>query len=121
MKYMMIIPFTDLADERPRVATKFMEAGSEDEATELANELAGAAHQLMDIAVCDWRKYEEWAGLTGDELLWEAGYAFGAVELWREEQFLHVAETGFGPCDLERHQGSLSPVPPSRPAPAAST
>ncbi len=102
MKYLMIIPFTDLADERPRVATKFIEAGSVEEATGLANALAGAAHQLMDIAVCDWRDDEEWTGLSGHELLREAGYAFGSVELWREEQLLHVAETNFGPCDLSR-------------------
>jgi len=105
MKYMMIVPFTDLADERPRVATKFIEASSDEKATEFANELAGAAHQLMDLAVCDWREEEEWTGLSGHELLREAGYAFGAVELWAGEQLLHVTETSFGPCDLDRHTG----------------
>ena len=105
MKYMMIVPFTDLADERPRVATKFFEAASETAATQVAEDLAGDAPRLMDLAVSDWREEEEWKDLDGKGLLREAGYAFGAVELWCGDSLLHLAETGFGPCDLETYQG----------------
>ena len=105
MKYMMIVPFTDLADERPRVATMFLEAASEAAATQVAEDLAGDAPRLMDLAVCDWRDDDEWSGITGLGLLREAGYAFGAVEVWCGESLLHLAETGFGPCDLEAYQG----------------
>jgi len=108
MKYLLIIPFTDLADERPRVATKFFEAATEEEAIGIANEIAGVALRLMDLAVCDWREEEAWKDLDGKGLLREAGYAFGAVDVWCGESLLHLAETGFGPCDLEQHEGSTS-------------
>ncbi len=108
MKYMMIVPFTDLADERPRVATKFFEAASEAEAAQFTEEMAGDAPRLMDLAVCDWRDEEEWAGLTGLGLLREAGYAFGAVEVWDGEHLLHVVETSLGPCDLDRRGPRLT-------------
>lgn len=121
MKYLLIVPFTDLADERPRVATKFSEAVSEAAATQVAEDVAGDASLLMDLAVCDWRDEEEWAGLSGLGLLREAGYAFGAVELWRGERLMLVAETSFGPCDLDRYQGPHGPNTPSHPAHPAST
>jgi hypothetical protein len=118
MKYLMLITFTDLADERPRVVVKFIEAESEEEARVTADEIAEDAGFLMDLAVCDWRDDEEWKDLDGEVLLKVAGYAFGTVEIWRGEQILHVAETPFGPCDLDRHRGQLRrPVrpPPSSP------
>ena len=121
MTYMLIVPFTDLADERPRVATKFFEAASEAAATQHTEDMAGDAPLLMDLAVCDWRDEEEWAGLTGHGLLREAGYAFGAVELWREGQLLYVAETDLGPCGLERHRGPDGYDTPPSPTPPAST
>jgi hypothetical protein len=115
MKYLMLITFTDLADERPRVVVKFIEAESEDEATVLADQFAADARKLMDLAVCDWRGDEEWKSLDGELLLNVAGYAFGTVEIWSGEQILHVVETPFGPCDLERCQAPFGPEPPSPP------
>jgi hypothetical protein len=121
MKCQMLITFTDLADERPRVVVEFIETESEEGASVLANELAGDARRLMDLAVCDWRTDEEWKDLDGEVLLKEAGYAFGTVEVWSGEQLLHVAETPFGPCDLDRNPGSHGagmPPPHGVPAPA---
>jgi len=121
MKYMLILPFTDLADERPRGATKFIEAASEAAAARITQDLAEDTPRLMDLAVCDWRNDEEWSGLTGHRPFREAGYAFGAVELWRGEHLMHVAETSFGPCDLDRYRGPTgidTPPPHGVPAPA---
>jgi len=117
MKYLMLITFTDLADERPRVVVMFIEAASDEEAAVLADQLAADARKLMDLAVCDWRDDEEWKDLDGDLLLKVAGYAFGSVEVWSGEQLLHVVETPFGPCALDRARGSLGsdmPPPPGR-------
>ncbi len=118
MKYLMLITFTDLGDERPRVVVNFIEAASEEEAAVLPDELAADARKLMDLAVCDWRDEEEWKDLDGEELLREAGYAFGTVEVWSGDQCRHFAETPFGPCDLARCQGPFrSDMPPSTDVP----
>jgi len=99
---------------------EFIEAASREEVAVLADEIAGNARKLMDLAVCDWREEDEWKDLDGEALLREAGYAFGAAEVWSGEHFLHVVETPFGPCDLQPYQGELGPKAPLAgfPAPA---
>lgn len=81
-------------------------------AAQIAEGLAGDASRLMDLAVCDWRDDEEWSGLGGHELLREAGYAFGAVELWGGKQLLHVTEAPFRPSELnQHHEQPRAPAP----------
>lgn len=101
MRFMMLITYTDLGDERPNVAVEFIDAATKDDAHRIAEELATDARRLMDATGSDWRDDENLVTLDGDQLVDEYGIAFGAVEVWAEEKLLHIAETPFGPRNLD--------------------
>ena len=120
MKFTMLIPFVDLADERPRVDVEFIEAASEKEARDIAEELAGDARKLMDLTVEDWEDEEDFPelkGLEGADILQEYGIAFGQIEVWLGERLVWLAETPFEPTDLDPWPGTPRAPPPPPAAP----
>jgi hypothetical protein len=82
MRFMMVIPWTELGDESPRVEVKFFEAPSNAEAGRVADELSEDARALMDEAVLWWWANAAWKDLDDEDLHTTAGYAFGWIEVW---------------------------------------
>jgi hypothetical protein len=112
MRFMLVIPWTELSDELPRVQVKFFEAPSKAEGHRVADELSEDARALMDETVWGWRDNDEWKDLDGEDLLSTAGYAFGWIEVWSGEGLLHTAVTEFGPCDLYPPSPPVVPTGP---------
>ena len=100
MKFTMLIPWTELADQRPRVLAKTISADSEAAAEAIAEDLANSADKLMDLVVEDWRDEEHLKDLEDADLLREYGVAFGWIEILDGERFVTFVESPFTPSDL---------------------
>lgn len=97
MRFMLLIPHTDLADKKPRVFVDSIDAACPNDATAFAENLAGDAHQLMDLIVEDWRSDDDLRHLEGSDLLREYGIVFGCIEIWSASRLVSFAETAFEP------------------------
>lgn len=121
MKFMLLIPWTDLADARPRVCVEFIEVASKEAAESIAEDLANDADKLMDLTVKGWREERYLKGLRDADLLRTYGVAFGNIEVWEGETYRWYEETPFEPCELNPSQRPLvdpasfpNPPPPAR-------
>lgn len=117
MRLMLLIPWTDLADGRPRVCVEFIEVESPKAAEAIAENLANDADKLMDLTVEGWRDEGYLKGLRDADLLRAYGVAFGSIEVWEGETYRWYEESPFEPCELNPSQRRLAepasiPLPP---------
>lgn len=88
MKFLMIIPYTDLRDERARVEVLPFEAETEAAAKAFAEQVRRDWNAILDLVAEDHDQRPELAGLDGPDLLAEYGVRVGDVEVWTAEKLV---------------------------------
>lgn len=88
MKFLMLIPYTDLRDERARVEVVAFEAETEAAAKTFAEQVRRDWNAILDLVSEDHDQCPELAGLDGPELLAEYGIRVGDVEVWTAEKLV---------------------------------
>jgi hypothetical protein len=84
MKYLLLIAYTDLSDDRARCHVEPFEAESEDAAKAYAEQTMENGEALMDLVLPldNWRSYPELQGLKGKKIFDAHGLHVGDVEVW---------------------------------------
>lgn len=88
MKFLWLIPYTDLRDERARVEVIAFEAESEAAAKTYAEQVRRHWNAILDLVVEDRDQHPELAVLDGPNLLAEYGVRVGDVEVWTTEKLV---------------------------------
>ena len=100
MKYTLLVTWTDLSDETPRVVATPIDADSKEAAEAIADDLAYSGDKLMDLVVEEWRQDEHLRGLKDMDLLRAYGVAFGDIQIYCGDHFVAFVESPFTPCEV---------------------
>lgn len=89
MKYVLIIPYRDMAQAAPCLWAGALEAPDRDTAWERTRAIMNDAVQLLDLLVGRdaYDDMEDLKGLTRDDLLRAYGLVAGEPQLWAEDDF----------------------------------
>ena len=89
MKYVLIIPYRDMAQAAPCLWAGALEAPDRETAWERTRALLDDAVQLLDLLVGRdaYEDMDDLVGLSGDDLLRAYGLVVGDPLLWAEDDF----------------------------------
>jgi hypothetical protein len=97
MKFLLLIAYTDLSDDRARVHVEPFEADTEEAAKTYAEKIEDNGKMLMDLLVEDWEHdYPELKELKGMAILAEHGISVGDIEVWSGDKLV-VFRPGLSP------------------------
>jgi hypothetical protein len=85
MRFLMLIPYTDLAENEPYLWFGFIEAASGDEAWKLAGKLRCDSQQLIDM-LGRAEEEDDASGMTCDQHLFHVGLAVGDIVVVSDEE-----------------------------------
>lgn len=116
MKFLLLIAYTDLSDDRARCHVEPFEAESEDAAKAYAEQTMENGEALMDLILPldNWRSYPELQGLQGMAILAEYGLWIGDIDVWAGDQLVCFLP-GISPHDTDEERSGLIPDPPPPP------